>query len=258
VSNVGVGAHITAAAAGGPRFDKRLTAAERSSADNGIWMCGRCGRLVDNDAVNYSVGLLRRWKRQAILRARKDLERGDRNPRLQNQADVLATFRAAHRAEREAQIAQEAVMASHRVLDTLANAHGTVGAVQRDPTSGAYLERLRTSIAQVEAAGDAMKTAAGLVEGFWDASEATPAWRVAGYVQGQLNGMRALLARAEATKQGAPWQKPDYGSAILDGSYSGSVDFVCEVEMLVADVDGWADGPLGRVPADGVRYQWPG
>src|SRR4051812_3059955 len=46
ISNVGVGAHITAAASGGPRFDKRLTRAQRISAENGIWMCHRCGRLV--------------------------------------------------------------------------------------------------------------------------------------------------------------------------------------------------------------------
>jgi len=46
-SNVGVGAHITAAAPGGPRFDASLTPAERRSAANAIWLCNTCGRLVD-------------------------------------------------------------------------------------------------------------------------------------------------------------------------------------------------------------------
>jgi hypothetical protein len=37
--NIGVAAHITAAAPKGPRFDKNLTAEERRSPDNGIWLC---------------------------------------------------------------------------------------------------------------------------------------------------------------------------------------------------------------------------
>jgi hypothetical protein len=36
---VGVGAHITAASPGGSRYDGSLTAEERASEANGIWMC---------------------------------------------------------------------------------------------------------------------------------------------------------------------------------------------------------------------------
>lgn len=68
-SNVGVGAHITAAASGGPRFDASLTPAERKSAANAIWLCNSCGQLVDNDASTYTVGELVKWKVDAIDRA---------------------------------------------------------------------------------------------------------------------------------------------------------------------------------------------
>ncbi|WP_422010921.1 hypothetical protein [Roseateles sp.] len=38
-SNIGVAAHITAAAKGGPRYDPAMSSAERKSASNGIWVC---------------------------------------------------------------------------------------------------------------------------------------------------------------------------------------------------------------------------
>lgn len=60
--NVGVAAHITAAAAGGPRYDPTLSREERTSANNGIWLCQFCGTLVDSDAERYPVDVLRRWK----------------------------------------------------------------------------------------------------------------------------------------------------------------------------------------------------
>ena len=78
-SNVGVGAHITAAAAGGPRFDASLTPAERKSSANAVWLCNSCGRLVDNDASTYAVGELVKWKVDAIDRAHKALASGGRS-----------------------------------------------------------------------------------------------------------------------------------------------------------------------------------
>lgn len=67
--NIGVAAHITAAAPGGPRFDVLLTAQERASAENGIWLCQSCGKLVDNDAASFSIQLLRKWKELAEANA---------------------------------------------------------------------------------------------------------------------------------------------------------------------------------------------
>jgi hypothetical protein len=72
--NIGVASHITAAAPGGPRYDPSLTPTQRSSAENGIWLCQNCGKLVDNDAVYYPVEKLRAWKGSAEERARRRLE----------------------------------------------------------------------------------------------------------------------------------------------------------------------------------------
>src|SRR5713226_3060119 len=63
--NIGVAAHITAAAEGGPRYDPTLSKKERVSASNGIWMCQFCGTRVDSDEERYPVDLLRRWKGEA-------------------------------------------------------------------------------------------------------------------------------------------------------------------------------------------------
>jgi hypothetical protein len=72
--NIGVASHITAAAPGGPRHDPSLTPTQRSSAENGIWLCQNCGKLVDNDAVYYPVEKLRAWKGSAEVSARRRLE----------------------------------------------------------------------------------------------------------------------------------------------------------------------------------------
>ena len=74
ISDVGVAAHITAAASGGPRYDRSLSRAQRASAINGIWLCHTHGRLVDNDYVRYSAELLRAWRRVAEERAARALE----------------------------------------------------------------------------------------------------------------------------------------------------------------------------------------
>jgi len=63
--NVGVAAHITAAASRGPRFDPRLSTAERRAASNGIWLCQTCGKLVNSDLSQFTAEQLRLWKRNA-------------------------------------------------------------------------------------------------------------------------------------------------------------------------------------------------
>lgn len=59
---IGVAAHITAAASGGPRFNESLTAEQRSNINNGIWLCSNCASLIDKDANKYSVEILNEWK----------------------------------------------------------------------------------------------------------------------------------------------------------------------------------------------------
>jgi hypothetical protein len=65
VINIGVAAHITGASPEGPRYDPSLSSEQRSSADNGIWLCQSCGKLVDNDPRRYTVAVLKRWKHAA-------------------------------------------------------------------------------------------------------------------------------------------------------------------------------------------------
>lgn len=68
-ASIGVAAHITAAAEGGPRYDPTLTAEERTAAENGIWLCQTCSRLVDVDVTSHSIDQLREWKTLAEMRA---------------------------------------------------------------------------------------------------------------------------------------------------------------------------------------------
>jgi hypothetical protein len=63
--NVGVAAHVTAAAPGGPRYDPALTPEERKGILNGIWLCQDCAKMIDSDPDRYPVPLLRQWKAQA-------------------------------------------------------------------------------------------------------------------------------------------------------------------------------------------------
>jgi hypothetical protein len=72
--NTGVAAHITAASAGGARYDASMTSEDRKSATNGIWLCQTCGKLVDNDDARYPVDRLRDWKRRAEEIALAEIE----------------------------------------------------------------------------------------------------------------------------------------------------------------------------------------
>jgi hypothetical protein len=67
--NIGVGAHIAAAAPKGKRYDSNMTPAERSNGANGIWLCQSCSKLIDSDDGRYTVELLHQWKKDAIQRA---------------------------------------------------------------------------------------------------------------------------------------------------------------------------------------------
>jgi len=68
--NVGVAAHITAASAGGPRYDSDLLPEERSASSNGIWLCQNCAKLIDNDVTRFTVDLLKKWKADAEAEAK--------------------------------------------------------------------------------------------------------------------------------------------------------------------------------------------
>ena len=69
VVNVGQAAHITAAAAGGPRYDPTLPSEQRRHQSNGIWLCENHAKLVDNDVGHFTVAKLREWKEKAEKRS---------------------------------------------------------------------------------------------------------------------------------------------------------------------------------------------
>lgn len=64
-SSLGVAALITAASIGGPRFNSTLSSVQRSSFQNGIWLCQNCSRIIDSDPLRYSVDILNDWKAKA-------------------------------------------------------------------------------------------------------------------------------------------------------------------------------------------------
>jgi hypothetical protein len=73
--NIGVAAHITSASPGGPRFNPSFTSEQRCHAENGIWLCQNCAKLIDNDVSRFSETLLRAWKTIAEDRARNAIGR---------------------------------------------------------------------------------------------------------------------------------------------------------------------------------------
>ncbi len=72
--NIGVAAHITAAAPGGKRYDVSLSSEQRKSIENGMWLCQNCGKLIDSDEHEYSVRVLLSWKREAERQAKLEVE----------------------------------------------------------------------------------------------------------------------------------------------------------------------------------------
>lgn len=75
---IGVAAHITAAAEGGPRYDPNLSSEKRKSPENGIWLCANCAKLIDSDVERFPVELLLKWKvlaekDQQIIEERQDI-----------------------------------------------------------------------------------------------------------------------------------------------------------------------------------------
>lgn len=60
---VGVAAHLTAAAPGGPRYDPELTPDQRGSINNAIFLCSNCSVMVDkNNGIDFPLCELTRWK----------------------------------------------------------------------------------------------------------------------------------------------------------------------------------------------------
>lgn len=90
VNNIGVAAHICAASPGGPRYDSNMSAEERKSIDNAIWLCSNCSIDIDRDTNRYSAEKLKDWKNQAEEAARAELGK-----KLPGKGDAIDTVTAA-------------------------------------------------------------------------------------------------------------------------------------------------------------------
>ncbi len=98
VISIGTAAHICAASPGGPRYDEQMTSAERSSPDNGIWMCRDHGKAIDSDEKAFPGALLRQWKQHALQEAwRRVLRAQGKVPALPATEVSLAIRSAAER-----------------------------------------------------------------------------------------------------------------------------------------------------------------
>lgn len=95
IINIGVGAHITAATLGGPRFDANLSHGERRSPENGVWLCQNCAKLIDNDPPRYTIETLRDWKGRAEATALSEIEGAntEQNGVLENSADLEISYK---------------------------------------------------------------------------------------------------------------------------------------------------------------------
>ena len=72
-TNIGQAAHITAAAPNGPRYDPKMSSERRSSALNGMWLCGNCHQKIDKDVAEYPVKRLQELKKKAEEDAKEEL-----------------------------------------------------------------------------------------------------------------------------------------------------------------------------------------
>ncbi len=66
--NLGEACHVRAAASGpgARRFDPEMTSAERSSIDNGIWLCRTHAKLIDSDEATYTAERHSRARARAV------------------------------------------------------------------------------------------------------------------------------------------------------------------------------------------------
>lgn len=78
VDSTGMACHIFAAAAGkgAKRYNPNMSPEERRSAENGIWMCYKHGKQIDNDECRFSSDTLIKWKAVAEKKAQLEHELG--------------------------------------------------------------------------------------------------------------------------------------------------------------------------------------
>ncbi len=91
-TNIGVAAHICAAAPGGPRYDDNMSPEERKSSSNGIWLCQSCSKLIDSDTERYSKEVLISWKKIAETAASVALSAAKADPMFEQDKEIIMFF----------------------------------------------------------------------------------------------------------------------------------------------------------------------
>jgi hypothetical protein len=86
--SIGVASHISAASRGGPRRNESMSSEERSSIENGVWLCQVCAKLIDSDVNRFPDSLLLNWKNQAEENARREISGLINRPSSANHATV--------------------------------------------------------------------------------------------------------------------------------------------------------------------------
>ena len=92
VTNIGVAAHICAAARGGPRYDASMTPEERKSFENGIWLCQSCSKLIDTDINRYPREMLQNWKKSAEQAAIEEVETTSTTPTFEKDKELILFY----------------------------------------------------------------------------------------------------------------------------------------------------------------------
>lgn len=92
ITNIGVAAHICAAAKGGPRYDASMTPQERKSFENGIWLCQSCSKLIDTDTTRYTKETLQSWKRIAEEISIMEVEAASPAQNFNNDIELVQFF----------------------------------------------------------------------------------------------------------------------------------------------------------------------
>ncbi|MCX5867699.1 MAG: hypothetical protein NT009_09550 [Proteobacteria bacterium] len=72
----GKASHLTAASKGGPRYDPSLSPEQRSSIENGIYLCSNCADMIDkNNGLDFPIEKLKTWKNNHEKWVRENLNK---------------------------------------------------------------------------------------------------------------------------------------------------------------------------------------
>lgn len=143
VDSTGMACHVFAAAPGkgAKRYDPDMSSDERRAAKNGIWMCYKHGKQIDNDECRFSSEILFKWKEIAEKRAQIEHELGRT---IDGESGVLLSLGLAqHNVQIETVNGSENSLIGDALRDSCANAVWGNGLVSY--LRGYLIERTRNA-----------------------------------------------------------------------------------------------------------------